>query len=101
MTRYLLDSDDDGHWYLIPELAHPAFSDWVETAGADPMPDGVISLGSHPSTVTFERPEHFGEPVGDKASDVLPSDENHWNGFPCADRPDCLIEAHHAMADIR
>ncbi|MET0417268.1 MAG: hypothetical protein ABW022_14750 [Actinoplanes sp.] len=62
-ARYLLDSDDDGHWYLIPEMEHPAFGDWVQTEGADPMPAGVIPLGSHPNTVTFENPEHFGEVV--------------------------------------
>lgn len=61
-ARYLLDSDNDGHWYLIPEMEHPAFGDWVD--GDDlPMPDGVVALGSHPNTVTFEEPMHFGEAV--------------------------------------
>jgi hypothetical protein len=67
-TRYLLDSDDDGHWYLIPATGHEAFHSWVYSVAEAPehgidVPDGVISLGSHPNTVTFEAPEHFGEAV--------------------------------------
>ena len=62
-ARYLLDNDDDGHWYLLPVGSQEAFRAYVESEGEDPYPAGVISLGSHPNTVTFERPEHFGEPV--------------------------------------
>lgn len=62
-TRYLLDSDDDGHWYLIPELVHPQFGDYVDSNGEGDFPDGVLSLGSHPNTVTFEAPEHFGKAI--------------------------------------
>jgi hypothetical protein len=62
-TRYMLDSDDDGHWYLIPEAEHTAFNAYVDTAGEGDLPNGVLSLGSHPNTVTFEAPEHFGQAV--------------------------------------
>ena len=62
-TRYLLNADDDGHWYLLPEDQLGAFQAYVFTGGATPYPPGAISLGSHPNTVTFEKPAHFGEAV--------------------------------------
>lgn len=62
-TRYLLNTDDDGHWYLLPEDQQDAFDSYVASEGEGPFPQGVISLGSHPNTVTFEKPQHFGEPV--------------------------------------
>jgi hypothetical protein len=65
-ARYLLDSDDDGHWYLIPEMEHPAFGDWVYGEG-QPMPDGVIPLNSHPNSVTFEEPQQFGTDLSGSA----------------------------------
>lgn len=62
--RYLLNNDDDGHWYLIPADRSEEFDGWVY--GEDeyaPQPDWAYSLGSHPNSVTFESPEHFGEKV--------------------------------------
>lgn len=59
--RYLLDQDDDGHWYLMPTSEHEAFISWVYGDGPDP--GTVLSLGSDPNTVTFENPEHFGETI--------------------------------------
>ena len=61
-TRYLLDTDD-GHWYLIPVGRQDAFAAYVASEGMADFPDGVLSLGSHPNTVTFEKPHHFGEPI--------------------------------------
>lgn len=61
MTRYMLDSDDDGHWYLMPVQDHDAFTVWVYENG--PEVSSVLSLGSHPRMVTFEAPEHFGAAV--------------------------------------
>lgn len=63
MTRYLLDNDDDGHWYLIQCGQEEAFQEYVDSEGRAPFPSGVTSLGSHPNAVTFEAPEHFGEAV--------------------------------------
>lgn len=64
--RYLMDTDGDSHWYLIPT---PAYTAWV-TAKAegdwrDFSEDGIIPLGCHPNSVTFALPMMFGEPVGD------------------------------------
>ena len=57
--RYLLNNDDDGHWYLVPESDQEAFTAWVYEDG--PEVPSVLSLGSHPNTVTFEAPLHFGK----------------------------------------
>lgn len=63
-ARYMLDNDGDGHWYLMPVEAAQSFQEFVDSDGETDQPDGVISLGSHPNTVTFAAPEHFGEAVG-------------------------------------
>lgn len=67
-TRYLIDSDDDGHWYLIPESGHETFHSWVYGVAEAPelgvdVPDGVVRLSGHPNNVTFEAPLEFGEPI--------------------------------------
>ena len=62
-TRYLIDSDDDGHWYLVPEMVHPQFGDYASSEGELDQPEGVIRLGGHPNAVTFEAPLEFGEPI--------------------------------------
>jgi hypothetical protein len=67
-SRYLLDSDDDGHWYLIKVGCEDNFRMYVESDDVSGFPVGVISLGSHPNTVTFESPQHFGQPVTDSGS---------------------------------
>lgn len=63
MTRWMLDNDDDGHWYLVPVDRHREFGEWWQSEGELPDVPGVLSLGSHPNTVTFEAPQHFGEDV--------------------------------------
>ena len=55
-TRYLLDTDDDGHWYLIPVGRQDAFAAYVASEGMADFPDGVLSLGYHPNTVKLEKP---------------------------------------------
>ncbi|HWO62698.1 MAG TPA: hypothetical protein VNO31_21975 [Umezawaea sp.] len=62
VTRWLLNNDDDSHWYLVPVDKKDEFEEWVYGEGGN-QPEGVTSLGSHPNTVTFERPEHFGNEV--------------------------------------
>ena len=56
--RWCLDSDDDGHWYIIPVDKRGEWSTFVE----DPerygyeAPDWAISVNGHPSLVTFLDP---------------------------------------------
>ena len=59
--RYLLDSDDDGHWYLVPEADKTAFGAWVYEDGEELS--SVVRLSGHPNNVTFEAPLEFGNPV--------------------------------------
>lgn len=63
--RYYLDSDDDGHHYVVPVNLREAFAQWIESwadydyapGTSEPqMPEGVISLGCSPTCVTFENP---------------------------------------------
>ncbi len=61
MKRYLLDNDDDGHWYLMPEDEKEAFSAYVYE-GED-EPPGLIRLSGHPNNITFEAPLEFGRPI--------------------------------------
>jgi hypothetical protein len=62
-ARFLLDNDDDGHWYLIPVELHQQFTEYVCGEREMDLPDGVMALGSGPTTVTFEMPEYFGKSV--------------------------------------
>jgi hypothetical protein len=57
----MLDNDDDGHWYLVPETESEAFGEYVY--GDGPYPESVIQLGGHPNNVTFEAPMEFRKPM--------------------------------------
>jgi hypothetical protein len=59
--RYLLDSDDDGHWYLMAEAEKEAFDAYVFEGG--PEPPSLMRLAGHPNNVTFEAPLEFGKPM--------------------------------------
>jgi len=95
-TRYLLDRDDDGHWYLMPETDREAFGAFVFD-GAD-QPTTVVRLAGSPSNVTFEAPMEFGEPMVVEPP-ALPADEHHYD-VACDDRPHCQIPQHHALEDM-
>jgi hypothetical protein len=60
-VRYLINSDDDGHWYLMAETDREAFERYVYEEG--PEPDSLVRLAGHPNNVTFEAPLEFGKPV--------------------------------------
>jgi hypothetical protein len=60
-VRYFLGRDDDGHWYLVPEVAREAFSDWVYES--QPEPEGVVRIPGAPGEITFESPLWRGEVV--------------------------------------
>lgn len=49
---YYLDSDDDGHWYVVPLEQRRAFSRWLDCPDSDPPP-GVVDIGGSPSMVIF------------------------------------------------
>jgi hypothetical protein len=57
--RYLLNRDDDGHWYLLAEEDAEAFSAYVYEEG--PEPASMQRLAGHPNNVTFEAPQEFGK----------------------------------------
>ena len=59
--RYLIDNDDDGHWYLMAESDKEAFSRFVYEDGDEP--ESLVRLAGHPNNVTFEAPLQFGKPV--------------------------------------
>lgn len=63
LTRWMLNNDDDGHWYLVPVEQKDAFDEWVYGDDTAEQPAGVTPLAGHPNNVTFERPEHFGAAV--------------------------------------
>ncbi len=59
--RYLINNDDDGHWYIMPEDQLEAFNNYVYEDG--PEPPGLLRLSGHPNNVTFETPFEFGKPL--------------------------------------
>lgn len=65
--RYLLVQDDDCHWYIIPADKRDAFFAWLEGQDASDgyAPDWANRFGGGPESVTFEKPEIFGEKYGD------------------------------------
>lgn len=57
-SGYVLDSDDDGHWYVVPVTQRDAFSKWLASVVAedfDPAgcPEGVVPLDGSPTRVVF------------------------------------------------
>lgn len=63
--KYILDCDDDGHWYFFPAEKKDDFQKWIDIQyGEDydnPMygarPDWLKDLGGHPNSLTFENPQ--------------------------------------------
>jgi hypothetical protein len=60
-VRYLIDNDDDGHWYLVSEQDKQAFTAWIYEGAEEP--GSVVRLAGHPNNVTFEAPLEFGRPL--------------------------------------
>jgi hypothetical protein len=63
-VRYLLDRDDDGHWYLMPADVHGQFEEFVESCGELDQPAGVMRINA-PSSITFEAPQEFCNPISE------------------------------------
>jgi hypothetical protein len=57
-TRYFLDRDNDGHWYLVPADKRDEWDAWTDLDPDDEaswdVPEWAMSLGYAPSLVTFE-----------------------------------------------
>lgn len=49
---YILVTDDDGHWYVIPKSKHARWEVWL-TQQLILLPDYAQSLGGSPSCVEF------------------------------------------------
>ncbi len=59
--RYIIDSDDDGHWYVMPADKREEFEDWWANDGEGDQPEGVSMLPGHPANFVF-----FTNPVNEK-----------------------------------
>ena len=63
--QYYLDTDQSGHWYIVPiDRAHE-WSEWQELDDDDPAawdaPEWAQMVGGAPQVVQFENPEvNFG-----------------------------------------
>jgi hypothetical protein len=61
VKRYFLDSDDDGHWFVIPTSSRKAWEMWRNLPDTDEnswnTPDYAQPVGGSPSAlVTFAYP---------------------------------------------
>lgn len=59
--RFFLDTDNDAHWYIIPEKYREEWDVWL---GFDPddergwnTPEYAKALGGSPTRISFENPE--------------------------------------------
>ncbi len=55
---YFMDSDDSGHWYVIPAARRKEWELWLESDGEDAWdaPSFAEAVNGSPSRVTFEAP---------------------------------------------
>lgn len=51
--RYLIDNDDDGHWYVMPVEQREAFEEWWANGAVTDQPEGVSMLPGHPANFVF------------------------------------------------
>ena len=67
---YFMDTDDSGHWYVIPESKRKEWEEWANLPEDDPAgwdePDYAHSVGGSPAQVTFQRPVIFGKAIEGK-----------------------------------
>lgn len=58
--RFFLDSDDDGHWYVVPKSKEDEWYKWLgidrSLVVVEEAPEWVIEVGGAPSLVTFSNP---------------------------------------------
>jgi hypothetical protein len=58
--KYILDCDEDGHWYYFPVENKEDFEKWIDIQYDqeydEPIPDWLNQIDG-PSTLTFENPQ--------------------------------------------
>lgn len=62
--KYILDCDDDFHWYCFPEEKQSEFHNWIDIQYSDDydnsaygtVPEWVIGIDG-PRGITFENPQ--------------------------------------------
>lgn len=63
--RYFLDTDEDGHWYVVPVSRKADWEAWQDLPEDDEQtwepPDFARQVGGAPSLVTFTDPQVEGE----------------------------------------
>lgn len=61
MERYFLTTDNDSHWYVIPEAKRGEWNEWCDIPSDDERawepPEFARAVGGSPSLVTFTNPE--------------------------------------------
>jgi hypothetical protein len=60
-TRFKLDCDDDGHWYVVPLDKALEFDTYIGNPDDYDLPEEVHELGCHPCMISFEnwRKEYY------------------------------------------
>lgn len=58
MQQFFLDTDDDGHWYVVPVDLRDVWEAFNEDPEAFDfcVPEGVEEIGGAPNNVTFTDP---------------------------------------------
>lgn len=59
--RYFLDSDEDGHWYLVEASSRKKWEEWLRLDPEDELswthPSFAKAVGGSPNRIEFENPE--------------------------------------------
>ncbi len=50
---YFLDSDGDGHWFVVPDEQRDAWDEYIDHGYEDPEPSWAKRLNTHPRWVVF------------------------------------------------
>jgi hypothetical protein len=55
--NYFVDTDNDAHWYVVPDELRDVWNEWLDLDDEDPdswdVPDGVVRIPGHPSLIVF------------------------------------------------
>ncbi len=52
--EYILNKDDDGHWYVIPDNKQEEFNDWLNDENNWEIPDYAEEIGGSYTLVKFK-----------------------------------------------
>jgi hypothetical protein len=65
MMRFLMDTDGEGRWFVVPFSKRNRFVEYVEDETKNPADiPGVAYLNGHPNTVTFSSPWQGDKAIG-------------------------------------